>query len=662
MNLGYHRYKHYTNMIKNKSTTNWGFDVRNLDKAVRPQDDFFRFANGGWIKKNKIPAEESRWGSFITLRYNTEKQLHDIVDGLLKKTGKNGSPEQLIGDMYRSALDMTRRNALGSAPLAPWQTKIHAISTRHDLGVMLMHLHRAGVGAPWDFGVDQDSKNSEKMILHLGQSGLGMPERDYYLSDSVEHTRVRDAYTVHIVKMLKLAGVSSVETIHMRDVIMRLETRLAKASMNKEDSRDAEKTYHKRSISSLTKEYFAFDWRGYFSALSIETLREVIVLQPLFFKEVNSMLEKESLEDWKVYLQWHLILSNASLLSDAFVTAMFAFYGTILTGTKKMRAPWRRALGSVNGTLGEALGLLYVQKHFPAESKRRMDILVKDVLAAYERRILSREWMSPTTKRKAVQKLHVMKCKIGYPTRFEQYKGLAILPDDYFGNITRVHEFAHKKHMRKLTKPVDRAQWFMTPQTVNAYCSFNLNEIVFPAAILQTPFFDKDADDAVNYGALGAVIGHEISHGFDDQGSKFDGKGNMKEWWTPEDKKRFTQKAKRLVEQFNQYEVEPGVNVNGQLTLGENIADLGGITIAFDAYQARLQKTGRKDIAGFTPEQRFFLGAAQAEQEIRRPEAAKMAALTDPHAAAPLRVNGPMSNLQSFYDAFSVKKGDKLCE
>ncbi len=645
-----------------KSTKhNWGFDLKQIDSAIRPQDDFYHYANGGWIKKNTIPPEESRWGSFIILRHTTEKQLHAMVlDMLEKKSHKKGSPEQLIADFYTSAMNLKRRNALGTKPLTPWLSEVRAISSKEELLETIGRMHHMGIAVPWEFYIDQDSKNSAKYLLHLTQDGIGMPDRDYYLSQAAEQTRVREAYVRHIKKILALSGMKKSAVLHAADIIIKIETRLARASMPKEDTRDSEKTYHKRTPAQLQKEVPQVSWTHYFKQLGASGISELIVAQPDFFKEVGRMIESISLEDWRVYLEWHIINESAPLLSEAFVRTSFDFYGKTLTGSKQMRSLWRRSLGAVNGNLGEALGKMYVERHFTRQAKQRMEVLVKDLFVAYEDRIKSLDWMTPETKKKAAGKLHSMNYKIGYPVKFDTYKGVEVRPDDFFGNITRSHEYHHKKGMRRLKKPVDRKEWFMTPQTVNAYCQFNLNEIVFPAAILQPPFFDLTGDDAVNYGAIGAVIGHEITHGFDDQGSKFDAKGNMRTWWSTTDRNRFTKKSEVMVKQFNAYEVAPGVKANGQLTLGENIADLGGASIAFDAYMKRLKITGRKDIDGFTPEQRFFLGFAQAEQEIARPEFTKMANVVDPHSAAPLRVNGPVSNLEAFYKAFSLKKGDKL--
>jgi len=627
----------------------WGFDTKNIDKKVRPQDDFYHYANGGWLKKTKIPPEESRWGSFTILRYRTEQQLKKIV---------TTTRHPLVRGIYRSAIDMKMRNKLDAGPMAPLRLLVRDIKNKNDLLKVIARLHVLGVSAGWGAMVDQDSKDSSKYLLHLWQGGLGLPERDYYLLNKPEQKRVRAAYKQHIKNMLKLTNHKSQTIQKIVNTIMRIETALARASMKKEDARDSEKVYHKLTLAQLQKLCPAVDWRLYFHYTQVAKPYQLIIGQPEFFKTISKMLETIPLEEWKAYLEWHTISDVSSLLSDRFIKENFK-YAAVLTGQKKMRALWRRALGST-GVVGEALGALYVKQYFPAASKRTMDALVSDLFDVYESRIKKLDWMSASTKRKAVSKLRAMSRKIGYPKKWEKYNGLAIEADDYFGNILRAAQWHHRKQMRKLRKPVDRAEWHMTPQTVNAYCNFNLNEIVFPAAILQWPFFDPRADAAVNYAGIGSVIGHEMTHGFDDQGSKFDAKGNMKSWWTSADRKRFMQKSKAFVTQANEVEVEPGVHINGQLTLGENMADMGGLVIAYEAYQKHLKKTERKNIAGFSPEERFFLGFAQMEREVARPEVRKLAALTDPHAEASWRINGPLSNFEPFYAAFKIKKGDKL--
>src|SRR3989344_3548195 len=559
-----------------KQQAYWGFDTKNIDTRVRAQDDFYRYANGGWIAKTAIPADEARWGSFNTLRYDTENQLKKIVED---------TKEPLVRNMYASAMDMPRRNKLGSKPLQGLRAKVQSIKTKEELLETLAYLHVLGVSGFWGTVVDQDSKDSTNYILHLWQGGLGMPERDYYLLDTPEQKRVRDAYKQHIKNMLKLTNHKSQTIQKTVDTIMRIETALARASMKKEDTRDADKTYHKKSVAQLQVLSPVVDWKKYFAQTGAEKARHIIVGQPEFFKAVSKLLEVSPLDELKTYLEWHLVNNCASLLSEEFIKESFHFYATVLSGVKVMKPLWRRALGATNGALGDIVGKLYVQKHFPAASKRAMDALVNDLFDAYAVRIKKLDWMSAAT---------------------------------------------------------------------------NLNDIVFPAAILQWPFFDARADAAVNYAGIGSVIGHEITHGFDDQGAKFDAKGNMKKWWTVVDEKKFTKKTKPFIAQANVEEAADGVYINGRLTLGENMADSGGLIIAYEAYQKHLKKTGRKNIGGLSPEERFFLGFAQMEREVARPETIKMRALTDPHAPAPWRIKGPLSNFEPFYQTFTLKKGDKL--
>lgn len=637
----------------------WGFDTRDIDTKVRPQDDFFHHASGGWMKRNPIPKAEARWGSFTMLRHATDKQLQTLLKKVSdKKHTKAGSAEQMVRDLYRSGIDMRGRRAKSLDPLKSLLNRIEAIRQLRDIIRTVAHLERVGSGGVWGVGIDQDMENSERYIIHMGQGGLGMPDRDYYLKNDTESRRVRNAYEKHLTRLLTLAGRPK-DARQDATVVLEIETALAKVSMKKEDLRDVDKTYHKKSLAQLKKLAPCVDWQEYFGILGAEP-REVIVMQPAFFAAAERLLTTFPIESWKTYLRTHLISDFASFLTPELEKENFAFYATTLTGTKHMQPLWRRILRVVNGGLSELLGELYVATYFPSGAKHKVATIVADLFRAYEARIKNLDWMSPLTKQKAVKKLHQMNRKLGYPDKWKTYRGLRIRPDDYVGNAVRINEYEHRRALRRLTKPVDHKEWFMSPQTVNAYCSFGLNDIVFPAAILQHPFFDVSADDAFNYGAIGSVIGHEITHGFDDQGCKFDGKGNRKTWWTKTDSTRFATKAKRLVIEFNGYEVESGLKVNGQLTLGENIADLGGLSIAFDAYQLRLKEIGRKDIAGYTPEQRFFFGYAATEREQERPEFRKTQVLTNPHSPSLFRVNGPLSNLPEFYEAFNVQKGDKL--
>lgn len=638
----------------------WGYDMSSIDASVLPQNDFYHYANGGWIKKNNIPKTESRWGSFTMLRVKTEHQLKKIVEDVVQQKKRvPGSPEQMIADLYHSGMDMKRRNALGLTPLAPYLWQIAGISTQEEFRKVIIELHRIGVGVLFDISVDQDAKQSEQYLLYLGQDGLGMPDSDYYLQHTAESKRVRSAYLPYVTDILTLSGMKASEAQKAAKRIVELETKLAKLWMNKVDRREIEKIYNKKTLPELKKLAPALSFDTYFVSAGVPNVRALVVMQPKYFKGLSTLISSVSLEDWKLYLQFHLVNDFAGGLSLPFVKKSFFFYGKTLSGVQEMKPLWRRTLSTVNGTLGEQLGKLYVAQHFTEASKKKMNVLVDDLFVAYKHRILHLDWMTPATKKKAVAKLRTMSRKIGYPKKWKSYRGLHITPDDYIGNLIRATAFEHKRAVKKLSKKVDRDEWFMYPQTVNAYNAQTMNDIAFPAAILQPPFFDADADDAINYGSIGSVIGHEMTHGFDDEGAKFDGKGNLKKWWTKVDEKRFIQKGKGLVSQYNTYELH-GVKVNGKLTLGENIADLGGATLAYEAYQRRLKKTGRKDIGGYTPEQRFFLGFALFERELARPEFQKMQILTDPHSPSVFRINGIVTNLQEFYDAFGVTKGDKL--
>ncbi|HYE23164.1 MAG TPA: M13 family metallopeptidase [Candidatus Paceibacterota bacterium] len=637
----------------------WGFDTSFIDTSIRPQDDFYHYAIGNWLKSTEIPKDESRWGSFIILRHRTDLQVRKLINELLeKKSLPQGSSEQLIRDLYLSGVDIKRRNELDIAPLESWRKRIQRVRTVEDLKKLIYAFHLEGISGPWGYAVDQDMKDSERYVVYLYQSGLGMPDRDYYVLNGEEQKRVREAYVPHIERLLKLAGYSKGDASAAATTIMRIETRLAKASMTREDARDSEKTYHKHTLPMLKKLAPSFDWQTYFKTIKAD-VKDVIVMQPDFLKEVDQMMHSVSLEDWKTYLDFHVVNDHAGYLSSRFVKENFAFYGTVLSGTKVMKPLWRRILSVVDGTLGEPLGRIYVERYFPQEAKDKVNAIVDDLVVACEARIKQLEWMSGATKKKALVKLALLQRKLAYPDKWRSYKSLRIEKDDYLGNLNRIHAHEHNRVMRRLTKPVDRTEWFMNPHEVNAYCNFTMNEIVFPAGILQHPFFVYGADDAVNYGGMGVVIGHEITHLFDNQGAKYDAKGNLKNWWLPEDKKQFEARGKVLEKQFDAYDYH-GLPVKGKLTLGENIADFAGLTIAFEAYQMQLARTGRKDFDGFTPEQRFFLAYAQTEHEIERPEAAKLRVLTNEHAPSIWRVNGPVVNMPEFYKAWDVKKGDKL--
>lgn len=636
-----------------------GFSKRDTDPTIRPQDDFFNHASGGWLKRNPIPKAEARWGSFTKLRHHTDKQLQVLLGQILKKkNAAKGSPEQMVRDLYHSGIDLKHRKALGLTPLQKQIEMIEAMSTPAEVVQTIAKLKRIGSGGVWGTGIDQDMKNSEKYVVYMGQGGLGMPDRDYYLSDDPESKRVRAAYKKYLHDLLVVAGRKATAK-EDAETVYNMEEAFAKVSMSKEDLRDVDKIYFKKSLPQLKSMVKGIDWDTYFKTLGVAG-KELIVMQPEFFKALPRFLDSFSVQEWKTFLFVTLIDDFSGALTPEIEKIGFSFHGTALSGVTVMKPLWRRILRVVNGSLDEVFGELYVDAYFPKAAKQKVYDIVQDLFTAYEARIKNLDWMTSATKAKALRKLHQMSRKLGYPHKWKSYKGLEIKQGDYVGNLMRVNEYEHKRNARRLGKKVDRDEWFMSPQTVNAYCGFLLNEIVFPAAILQSPFFDLEADDAFNYGGIGSVIGHEITHGFDDQGSKFDSHGNRKTWWTKKDREQFEEKTKVLVEQYNQYKVAPKLFVNGQLTQGENAADLGGISIAYDAYQLRLKKTGRKTIGGLTPEQRFFYGYTATEREQERPEAMKTAVLSDPHPPSFTRVNGPFSNLPEFYEAFGVKKGDRL--
>lgn len=642
-----------------KKNASWGFSVSDLSEKIRPQDDFFHHVHRKWIDANPIPKTESRWGSFQKLRFDVEKQLRAIVEEVAAKDPKDCSPEErMVRDLYRSGMDTARRNALGLAPL---EKRLGAIRNAKDLEAvekLIAELHVEGVGAVWSIGVDQDMKDVDSYAVYLGQDGLGLPDRDYYLKKDAESVRVRSAYETYVEKLLSLMG--SASPARDRDAVLRIETALAKFSMPKEDLRDPEKVYHKHSRAQLRKLAPQINWERYLARVGASTAPYLLVMQPGFFRDAAKLLAETPLEDIRTYLAYHLVNDYAGALSETYAKLKFSFYGKVLMGAEQMKPLWRRVLSAVDSTLDEILGKLYVERHFPPEAKARMERLVDDLFTAYEARLQSLDWMTPTTKKKALEKLASFNRKIGHPKKWRSYAGLRIADGDFAGNLMRVSVYEHKRHMRRLGKKMDRAEWLMSPQTVNAYYQPTMNDICFPAGILQPPFFFADGDDAINYGAIGAVIGHEITHGFDDEGSKFDAKGNLKSWWTPTDRARFMEKAKKVEKQFGKYAVADGVKVNGKLTLGENIADLGGMSIAFDAYQLQLERTGRKDIDGLSPEERFFIGFSLFEREHAKPEFTKMQVLTDPHSPALFRINGPLSNFDAFYEAYGVKKGDGL--
>jgi predicted metalloendopeptidase len=640
--------------------SNWGFSLNNLDRTCKPCENFYEFAMGGWMKSNPIPAEYPTWGTFAQLRDNNLTAMRTILDTAAASQAASGSNDQKIGDFYASCMDTTAIEAAGAKPLAVDFAAIDAITDRKSLDAEIARLHRDGLNAAFVFGALPDFKNSSQMIALAHQGGLGLPDRDYYLRDDEQSKQLRGRYTEHVAKMFELAGDTSEKASSEARIVMALETSLAKASRTRVELRDPDKNYNKMTLAQLKTLTPDWSWENYMQAVGAPAVADINVGQPDFFKELDHQLADTSLADWKTYLRWHVLHHAAPALSDTFVNENFNFYGKQLSGTKELQPRWKRCVQSANQNLGEALGEAYVRKYFPPEAKARAKEMVNNLITALRSDIPTLSWMGADTKQQALAKLQAFTVKIGYPDKWRDYSKLSIDRGSYLGNLRRSEEFEEARDLAKIAKPVDRSEWGMTPPTVNAYYNPTFNEIVFTAGILQPPFYDPKADDAVNYGGIGAVIGHEISHGFDDQGSKFDGKGNLNNWWTEADRKNFTERGDCIVEQFNGYEVEPGLHQNGKLVLGESIGDLGGLAIAYAAYEKSIEGKRPPDRDGFTPEQRFFLGWAQVWGANQRPEAARLQTNTDPHPLPRFRGNGPLSNMEAFAKAFGCEKGDPM--
>jgi predicted metalloendopeptidase len=643
-----------------------------MSTSIKPGDDFFQFVNAEWLAANPIPADEAQWGSFYKLRFDVEEQLRGILDEIVAKENVvNGSDEQKVRDFYRSAMDMAKRNQLGISPLAEWFQEIDALGTKeasertNDLSRVVGNLHRAGVGAFWVGGVGQDEKQSDVMAFQLQQGGLGLPDRDYYVNDDEKSKKIRADYLLYITSMLQSTSLEK-DPAGAAAVILDIETRLARASLTPVELRDVEKMYNKMTLADFAGIAPNISLSQYFSSVATPSGSSapeyIIVGQPEFFKEVSRMFSEISLDAHKTYLRWCILNNAASYLSEDFEKRSFDFYAQTFAGVKEMKPLWRRALRATDGAMEELLGKLYVAKYFPEEAKRVINDLVDKLVIAYRARIEKLDWMSDETKKKALEKLGTITRKLGYPDVWKDYSGLTIVADSFFENATRASIFEFDRKMKQVGGPVDRNEWQMPPQMVNACCDLVMNQVVFPAAILQPPLFDPRGDFAINLGATGATIGHELTHAFDDQGSRFDLHGNLKEWWTAEDKARFEAKAAQLAAQFDEYELFPGAHVNGKLTLGENIADLGGLLIAYDALKLAIAENPSLTalVNGKTPEQRLFIGLAICERGQYREERARLLLQVDPHSPAQFRVNGPVSNMTEFYEVFEVKPGDKL--
>jgi predicted metalloendopeptidase len=638
-----------------------GVDRSDFDPAVRAQDDLYEHVNGGWLARTSIPADKARYGVFIKLRDDTLAQLHDIVEGLGRDPDAAKDPDaRKIRDLYASFMDEGRLDKVGLSALAGELARIDAIRSKDEVAALVAHLNEIGISAPYGQSIHQDARDSTRYIVDLFQGGLGLPDRDYYLKeDDARLKEMRAKYRSHIEKMMGMAGDRA--SAATADQILALETGLARAQWTRVENRDPVKRYNPVEVAKLAELAPGYDWKRYLVAADVDgKVDRVIVSQPSYMKGFAKLLEDTPLPVWKSYFRWRLIDGYSAYLSKPFVDEHFAFDGTVVRGIPENRPRWQRALTAVEGSMGEALGKLYVARHFPPERKARMDQLVKNLLAAYRQGIEGLDWMSPETKKEAKAKLATFEPHIGYPSRWRDYSKLEIVPGDLVGNLMRAERFDYLRNLAKLGKPVDREEWLMSPQTVNAYYYPPMNEIVFPAAILQPPFFDADADDALNYGAIGAVIGHEISHGFDDSGSQYDGVGNLRNWWTKEDHEKFDARTAALVAQYEAYSPLPGYHLNGKLTLGENIADNSGLAIAWKAYQISLGGKPAPVIDGLTGAQRFFIGWARVWPEKRREQEVLRMLKIDPHSPGRFRANGAAVNQEAFYEAFGVKEGDRM--
>lgn len=635
-----------------------GIDRSGFDENARPQDDFNRYINGRWIDTTEIPADKSSWGSFIILREESDKHQREIIEELAQGQHPKGSEAQQIGDLYASLMDEKRANSLGAAPLRPYLERIDKITTAAQFMNACAEFAAIGVAGPIAPFINADSRNSTRYAVYLTQSGLGLPNRNYYLKEGEKNAAIRARYPDYIASLFTLAGFS--DGAARAKAVYDLEMRIAEIQWTPEESRDATKTNNVYPVGKLGTVSETISWREFLAGAGVADRKDLFVRQPSYMTALGTLLQEAPLDDWKNYLRFHVINDAAPWLSDDFATARFEFFDKLINGQEEQQPRWQRSVQAVNGALGEAVGKVYVQRYFPPEAKQRMTELVANVLRAYEVSIADLDWMSAPTKAKAQEKRAKFGTKIGYPDRWKDYSALEIRRDDALGNLVRASRWDYDRRLARIDKPVDRGEWGMTPQTVNAYHNPRLNEIVFPAAILQPPFFNLQADDAVNYGGIGAVIGHEMGHAFDDQGRKTDSDGNLNDWWTEADAQAFTAKAQKLVEQYNAFKPLPDLNVNGQLTLGENIGDLTGLTIGYLAYKKSLQGKEAPVIDGLTGDQRYFMGYAQIWRSKMRDEAMRRQVLTNPHSPPQYRVNGPLRNFGPFYDVFGVKPSDGM--
>lgn len=636
-------------------------DPANMDLSVKPGDDFYTYASGTWIKNNPVPAKETRWGSFNELRdFNINAVKSLVEDAAADKSAPAGSVKRRVGDFYTAAMDSATIEKLGYTPIKADLAKIKQIKNIQGVLDQVAYMRTNGLGGGmFGLGVGQDRKNVNKYMVNISQGGTTLPDRDYYLKDDARSVKIRDAYNTYMVTLFTLTGSTAEEARQKAATVYKIEKQFAEAQMSRLEMRDPYATYNKLTVAELNKKTPDINWTTYLPKFKIKNQDTVLVSSPKFMASLDGMLKSIPVEDWKTYLEWNILKGSASSLSSPFVKASFAFTQA-QTGQKVQTPRWQRMSSLTDGTIGELLGQLYVAKYFKPEAKERMNQMIVNLRKAFEIRIKGLEWMSPETKQKALAKLNAFTPKVGYPEKWKNYDGLVINKDTYFQNLRNASVWGYNEMVNQLGKPVDRKRFGMTPPTVNAYYSPTLNEIVFPAGILQFPFFDPNADDAVNYGGIGAVIGHEMSHGFDDSGSQYDAAGNLKNWWTAEDKAKFDAKTKALGEQFDAYTVLDTVHVIGKLTMGENIGDLGGLNAAYTAFKMTKQGQSNEKIDGFTPDQRFFLAWAQVWRGNILPESAAQLIKTDPHSPGPYRTIGAPVNMDAWYEAFDVKPGDKL--
>ncbi len=639
-----------------------GLDRNDMDLSIKPGTNFFDYAGGNWRKSHPIPAEYSRYGSFEVLIENNERQLHDLIEQLAKESHPAGSLEQKIGDLYNLAMDSTRRNREGWTPIKGQLEQVAAVKTLKDLTILSGQLGRYGVESYFGIGVGSDMKDSKMNIVGIQQGGLSLGNRDYYLENDEATQKIREAYKQYIVKMFRLVGDDEATAQKKMEAVFNIEMRIAKASKSMVELRDPEANYHKMTFNQLLNDYPGIDWSTLLLCSGFPAISYVDMGQPENIREIEKLMADTPIEDQKAYMAFKVIENASAQLSDDFRNATFDFYGRVMSGTTQDRARWKRAIGAVQGVLGEAVGKMYVEKYFPASSKERMIQLVRNLQKSLGERIKEQKWMSKETQEKALEKLNTFYVKIGYPDTWMDYSGLTIDPSkSYFENLCQASAFITDYYIQKdVNKPVDRTRWQMTPQTINAYYNPTTNEICFPAGILQPPFFNPEADDAANYGAIGVVIGHEMTHGFDDQGSQFDKDGNLKNWWTEADRKNFEARTKVMADFFSKIEVLPGLYANGQLTLGENIADHGGLNIAFQAFKEATAANPLPEKDGFTPEQRFFLAYAKVWIDNIRDEEIRNRTKNDPHSLGRWRVNGALPHIDAWYKAFNIGKKDPL--